>query len=143
MSNREILAAVLVKWAEPLLSTLAGSTLINIPAISSLENKIRSTGWVSPQWSIGSELSPFVGSVVTAVAAPMLSQYLSNVPDEAIPAMAHGIVDKAIANGELSILEGNVRFDKDDLLKLKRLLNANLRPQVNEPINLNEEDEQC
>lgn len=142
MSNREILAAILVKWAEPLLSTLAGSTLINIPAISSLENKIRSTGWVSTQWSIGSELSPFVGSVVTAVAAPMLSQYLSNVPDEAIPAMAHGIVDKAIANGELSILEGNVRFDKDDLLKLKRLLNANLRPQVNEPINL-QEDEQC
>ena len=51
---------------------------------------------------------------------------LSKIPDEAIPSMVHSIVDKAITNGEMSLFDGNIHFDKSDLEELKQLLIYNL-----------------
>jgi hypothetical protein len=48
------------------------------------------------------------------------------VDDATLPAMAHGIVDKAIENGELSLAEGFLTFEENDLKRLKRLLELNL-----------------
>ena len=48
------------------------------------------------------------------------------VDDSSLPAMAHGIVDKAIENGELSLAEGFITFEEADLKRLKRLLELNL-----------------
>lgn len=141
-SNREILAAVLVKWAEPLIGALASSKLSSIPFLSNIEAKTRATGWVTAEWSIGAEIAPFIGGVASAVAQPLLNQYLSGVPDDAIPAMAHSVVDTALKKGELSLLEGSIVFDKEDLNGLKRLLNANLPSPKVKPIKL-KEDETC
>lgn len=57
---------------------------------------------------------------------PFLTKYISNIPDEAIPSTAHAIVDKAISDGELKILDGYITLEEDDLNRLKNLLNWNL-----------------
>lgn len=114
------------KWLQPVVSQLANSKLQSLPFIQAIDNKVRSMGWVSPNWSIVSELSPMIEPITGSMVQPVLGQYLSKIPDEAIPAMAHSIVDKAIANGELSIFEGRLTFEKSDLEELKKLLDYNL-----------------
>lgn len=73
--------------------------------------------------------------ITRGMVQPMLEGYLKNVPDEAIPEIAHGVVDKALEKGELSFFEGKITFDREDLEELKKLLNYNL------PIRKNEEYE--
>lgn len=137
--NSNILAAIIIKWLEPYMETIAGSKLSSLPFFSNIEAKVRSTGWVSGNWSIMSELSPFAGSILNSLVDPILARYISQVPDEAIPAMAHNVVDTALKKGELSLLEGCITFDKGDLMQLKKLLNANLPCKKVEPIKLKEE----
>lgn len=125
-SNREILAAVIVKWAEPLTATVINGNIGRIPFLDAIQNKVLSSGWVSPSWRIGNDLAPFATTIADALVRPMLANMMQNVEDAAIPALAHKVVDTAIEKGELSIFDGNISFDADDLGRLKRLLNANL-----------------
>lgn len=125
-TNSQKLAAVLNVWMQPIVQQLAGSRLSGMPFLSALENKIRSTGWVRPSWSIASELYPFIRSITGPMVEPLLDSYLSKIPDSAIPQMAHAIVDKAIENNGLTLFDGNVTFERSDLEQLKRLLEYNL-----------------
>lgn len=125
-TNSQILAAVLNQWLQPVIQQLAGQCLSSIPLLGGIENKIRSTGWVRPNWSLAAELAPFIQEVSGTLLEPLINNYLSKIPDEAIPGMAHSLVDKAIANGEMSLFDGNIHFDKSDLEELKRLLTYNL-----------------
>ncbi len=125
-SNAQILSAVLNKFAQPVINMVAGSKLQSLPFVQGIENKVRSMGWVGANWSLIAELSPFTEAVSSSIVGPMLSQYISNIPDEAIPSLAHNIVDKAIEDGELKLMDGYITFDKADLEQLKRSLNANL-----------------
>ena len=125
-SNVEILSAVIAKWVQPLITSIATANMSKIPFIGNIEAKIKATGWVSPNWNIVSELSPFMPSVSQAMILPALSNALSGVSDDQIPAFAYGIVDTAIENGSLEILDGNVKFSKEDLQQLRRLLELNL-----------------
>lgn len=126
VTNAKILSAVLNKWAQPLIGAFIGGNIQNIPFVQGLQNKIRSMGWVSPNWSILSEISPLMESVTGSIIAPMLGQYLSRINDEDIPKMAHSIVNEALKNKELSLFEGKVVFEEADLRSLKRLLELNL-----------------
>lgn len=126
MNNRTILAAVLSKWAQPAIAQMTSGRLDTLPFLAAISNKVRSTGWVSPQWSLGKELSPLLGNAVNSLVEPLIASYLQNIPDEAIPNMAHSIVDEAIKQGELSLFEGNVIFEKEDLEELKNYLDYNL-----------------
>lgn len=134
VSNAKILSAVLNKWAQPLIGVFIGGNIQSIPFVQGLQNKIRAMGWVSPNWSIMSELSPLMEGVTGIVIAPMINQYLSKMDDEAIPKMAHSIVDEALKHGELSLFEGKVVFEEADLRNLKRLLELNLPYDVNEDV---------
>ena len=125
-TNSQILSAVLNAWLQPIVQQLAGQRLSSIPLLNGIENKIRSTGWVRPNWSLATELAPFIQEVSGTLLEPFINSYLSKIPDEAIPGMAHSVVDKAIADGEMSLFEGNIHFDKSDLEELKRLLTYNL-----------------
>lgn len=125
-TNSQILAAVLNQWLQPVIQQLAGQRLSSIPLLNGIENKIRSTGWVRPNWSLAAELAPFIQEISGTLLEPFINSYLSKIPDEAIPSMAHSIVDKAIAGGEMSLFDGNIHFDKSDLEELKRLLTYNL-----------------
>ena len=125
-SNREILSAVLVKWAQPALQEFLGGKLGTLPGIANIESKLRSTGWVSPMWSLGAEIAPLVGNIAAPVIEPMLSKYLEGIPDEALPQMAHSLVENAIKQGGLSLFEGKIEFEKEDLEELLTLLRYNL-----------------
>ena len=125
-SNAQILSAVLVKWLEPAITQFGGGKIMSIPALSAIQNKIRSTGWVSQNWSMINELSPIVNKVGGMIVEPIITNMVSKYPDSDLPRIAHGIVDAAIENNGLTIFEGNISFDTDDLRKLKRLLDYNM-----------------
>lgn len=126
MKNHQILSAVLNKWAQPLLGELVNKGMQSLPMMQALQNKVRSSGWVSPQWSLTAELGGLLEGVSGALVQPVLNSYLSQLDDASIPQMAHAIVDKAIVQGRLTLFEGNVVFDEADLRQLKRLLELNL-----------------
>lgn len=125
-SNREILAAVLTKWAEPVIQDFVGAKMSALPFVANLEQKLKSSGWVSPMWSVGNELGPLMSKVAAPVVEPLVAQYLSGIPDEAIPQMVHSIVENAVKQGSLSLFEGKVEFEKEDLEELQTLLRYNL-----------------
>ena len=125
-SNREILSAVLVKWATPAIQQFMGGKMGTIPFVANIESKLRSTGWVSPMWSLGAEIAPLVGNMAAPIIEPMLSKYLEGIPDDAIPQMAHTLVENAIKQGSLSLFEGKVEFEREDLEELLTLLRYNL-----------------
>ena len=125
-SNAQILAAVLAKWGQPAIEQLASGKLDNLPWMQAVSNKVRSMGWVSPNWSLGKELSPLMASITEALIVPVIERYLQGMPDSSLPSIAHSLVDAALINGSLSLFEGNVVFEKEDLEELKNYLNWNL-----------------
>jgi hypothetical protein len=60
------------------------------------------------------------------ILTPILNQYISRVDDASLPKMAHEIVDAALKKGELRLLEGKVVFEREDLQRLKRMLELNM-----------------
>lgn len=141
-TNRQILAAVLNKWMQPALSQMASTKLMQLPFLANIEAKVKSTGWVSPMWSMANEVAPLLGGVTTQLVEPMISQYLQGIPDQAIPKMAHQLVDNAMKQGQLSLFEGNVVFELCDLEELHKLLKYNLPIKEEEcyKVKLNEEE---
>ena len=125
-TNAQILAAVLAKWGQPAIEQLTSGKLDNLPWMQAVSNKVRSMGWVSPNWSLVKELSPLMSTITDAVVVPIIGRFLEGMPDESLPSIAHSIVDAALVNGGLSLFEGNVVFEKEDLDDLKNYLNWNL-----------------
>jgi hypothetical protein len=125
-TNAQILSAVINKWAQPLIKTLLAGKVQSISFLQNIEAKVKSTGWVSPNWSLMQDLSPIMEGITGSLITPMLSKYLSMVDDASIPKMAHDIVDEALKQGKLSIMEGKVELETEDLIELKNLLNYNL-----------------
>lgn len=139
-TNREKLAAVLSKWAQPAFENIASGRLMQLPFFGNIEAKIKSTGWVSPMWSLGNEIAPLLGGISNQLIEPFIGLYLQGVPDESIPQLAHTMVENAINNNGISLFEGNIIFERDDLEELKKLLMYNLPVEktkryevVNEP----------
>lgn len=142
MKNHQILSAVLNKWAQPLVSEFVNKGIQNLPVLQALQNKVRSTGWVSPQWTLASELGDLMEGMTGSLVQPMLNRYLSQLDDASIPQMAHSIADKAIAQGHLTLFEGNIIFDEADLKQLKRLLELNLPVDTEETYKVKEDEVQ-
>ena len=125
-SNAQKLAAVLNKWAQPAIQGLLGTRLGQLPFIANIDAKLRSTGWVRPMWSISKEISPLLDGLSSSLVEPMLARYLHGIPDEAIPELAHKVVEDAIRNGGLSLFEGKVEFETAALEELRTLLRYTL-----------------
>ena len=125
-TNAQILSAVLNKWAQPFIKTMLTSKVNSIGFLQNIETKIRSTGWVAPNWQLMQDLSPMMDSITGSIVTPMLTRYISQLDDASIPQMAHNIVDDALKNGSLSLFDGKVVFEREDLQELKNLLNYNL-----------------
>jgi hypothetical protein len=125
-TNAQILSAVINKWAQPLIKALLADKVQAIGFLQNIEAKVKSTGWVSPNWSLMQDLSPIMEGVTGSLVTPLLSKYLSMVDDASIPKMAHDIVDEALKQGKLNIMEGKIELDTEDLIELKNLLNYNL-----------------
>lgn len=126
ITNAQKLSAVLTTWINPVVQQFAAGRMSTLPFVQLIENRVKSSGWVSPAWSLASEISPLLNNVSGALVQPLLQRYISSVPDEQLPKMAHSIVDEAIKQGSLSLMEGRVVLEKEDLEELKQLLNYNL-----------------
>lgn len=123
--NKQKLLAVLNYWAQPVIKYIVQSRL-NIPGLALIDNKVRSTGWVSQEWSVLNDLTAIASPCSYEILMMFLYPKIQNVPDDMIPTLAHSICDAQIRNGGLALFEGNVKFSVDDLKELKKLLNINL-----------------
>lgn len=124
--NSQILAAVVSEWARPAISQIAAGNLMRLPMFQSLQATIGSLGLVSGSYALQKDIEPLIQPVVNSLVTPMLAKYFSQIPEDSIPQMAHDIVDKVRYNGPLSILEGMITFDEEDLDELADLLQKNL-----------------
>lgn len=124
--NSQILAAVVSEWARPAISQIAAGNLMRLPMLQSLQATISSLGIVSGSYALQKDIEPLIQPIINSLVAPMLARYFSQIPEESIPQMAHDIVEKMRDNGPLSVLEGMVTFEEEDLTELADLLDKNL-----------------
>lgn len=124
--NSQILATVVSEWARPAISQIAAGNLMRLPMLQSLQATIGSLGIVSGNYSLQKDIEPLIQPIINSLVAPMLARYFSQIPEESIPQMAHDIVEKMRDNGPLSVLEGMVTFEEEDLTELADLLDKNL-----------------
>lgn len=125
-SNSQILAAVVSEWARPAISRLAAGNLMRLPVLQSLQATIGSLGIVSGEYALQKDIEPILQPVAASIVEPVLERYFQRIPDESIPRVAHGVVDKLRYNGALSVLEGVITFEEEDLDELADLLRKNL-----------------
>lgn len=124
--NSQILAAVVSEWARPAISQIAAGNLMRLPMLQSLQATIGSLGIVSGSYALQKDIEPLIQPIINSLITPMLARYFGQIPEESIPQMAHDIVEKMRANGSISILEGMVTFEEEDLAELADLLDKNL-----------------
>ena len=124
--NSQILAAVVSEWARPAISQIAAGNLMRLPMLQSLQATISSLGIVSGSYALQKDIEPLIQPIVNSLITPMLARYFSQIPEESIPQMAHDIVEKMRGNGPVSVLEGMVTFDEEDITELSDLLDKNL-----------------
>ena len=124
--NSQILAAVVSEWARPAISQIAAGNLMRLPMLQSLQATISSLGIVSGNYALQKDIEPLIQPIVNSLITPMLARYFGQIPEESIPQMAHDIVEKMRNNGQVSVLEGMVTFDEEDITELSDLLDKNL-----------------
>ena len=124
--NSQILAAVVSEWARPAISQIAAGNLMRMPMLQSLQATISSLGIVSGSYALQKDIEPLIQPIVNSLITPMLARYFGQIPEESIPQMAHDIVEKMRGNGPVSVLEGMVTFDEEDISELSDLLDKNL-----------------
>ena len=124
--NSQILAAVVSEWARPAISQIAAGNLMRLPMLQSLQATISSLGIVSGSYALQKDVEPLIQPIVNSLITPMLARYFGQIPEESIPQMAHDIVGKMRGNGPVSVLEGMVTFDEEDITELSDLLDKNL-----------------
>ncbi len=128
-SNATILSAVINEWAKPIISQvtqmLAADKIQSFPFIGAIENKVKSWGIVSPNYSIVNEVPGLIAPISDSIIVPTIHKYISQVDDAFIPQMVHEMVDKFIEQGGTTVLE-RIKIEKEDFTNLKELLNFNL-----------------
>ena len=124
--NSQILAAVVSEWARPAITQIAAGNLMRLPMLQSLQATIGSLGIVSGNYALQKDIEPLIQPIINSLITPMLARYFGQIPEESIPQMAHDIVEKMRTNGSMSILEGMVTFEEEDLAELADLLDKNL-----------------
>lgn len=124
--NSQILAAVVSEWARPAISQIAAGNLMRLPMLQSLQATIGSLGIVNGNYALQKDIEPLIHPIINSLITPMLARYFGQIPEESIPQMAHDIVEKMRTNGSMSILEGMVTFEEEDLAELADLLDKNL-----------------
>ena len=124
--NSQILAAVVSEWARPAISQIAAGNLMRLPMLQSMQATISSLGIVSGSYALQKDIEPLIQPIVNSLITPMLARYFGQIPEDSIPQMAHDIVEKMRGNGPVSVLEGMVTFDEEDITELSDLLDKNL-----------------
>lgn len=140
-SNAQKLAAVVSEWARPAIAQIAAQKIGNMGWMRSLQQGVVGMGLVDKSYNITKDIEPFLMPAINAMIEPTLISYFGNIPDEAIPKMAHEIVAKMGEGGGLSLFDGAVYLDNDDINELRMLLDANLPiDENNEPYKVKKDE---
>ena len=125
-SNAQKLAAVVSFWARPALTQLATSRLSSLPMMQSLQQSIVASGLVSQAYNISADLMPIMAPVINNLLQPYLEKQLAQLPDESIPALARDVLAEAERKGSMSILDGFLTLEAQDIQELRQLVEKNL-----------------
>lgn len=125
-SNAKKLAAVVSFWARPALTQLATSRLSSLPMMQSLQQSIVASGLVSQAYNISADLMPIMAPVINNLLQPYLERQLAQLPDESIPALARDVLAEAEKKGSMSIMDGFLTLEAQDIQELRQLVEKNL-----------------
>ena len=125
-SNAQKLAAVVSFWARPALTQLATSRLSSLPMMQNLQQSIVASGLVSQAYNISADLMPIMAPVISNLLQPYLEKQLAQLPDESIPALARDVLAEAEKKGSMSILDGFLTLEAQDIQELRQLVEKNL-----------------
>lgn len=125
-SNAQKLAAVVSFWARPALTQLATSRLSSMPMMQSLQQSIVASGLVSQAYNISADLMPIMAPVINNLLQPYLERQLAQLPDESIPALARDVLAEAEKKGSMSIMDGFLTLEAQDIQELRQLVEKNL-----------------
>lgn len=125
-SNAQKLAAVVSFWARPALTQLATSRLSSLPLMQSLQQSIVASGLVSQAYNISADLMPIMAPVINNLLQPYLERQLAQLPDESIPALARDVLAEAEKKGSMSIMDGFLTLEAQDIQELRQLVEKNL-----------------
>lgn len=125
-SNAQKLAAVVSFWARPALTQLATSRLSSLPMMQNLQQSIVASGLVSQAYNISADLMPIMAPVINNLLQPYLERQLAQLPDESIPALARDVLAEAEKKGSMSIMDGFLTLEAQDIQELRQLVEKNL-----------------
>lgn len=125
-SNAQKLAAVVSHWARPAITQLATSRLSSLPMMQNLQQSIVASGLVSQAYNISADLMPIMAPVINNLLQPYLERQLAQLPDESIPALARDVLAEAEKKGSMSILDGFLTLEAQDIQELRQLVEKNL-----------------
>ena len=125
-SNAQKLAAVVSHWARPAVTQLATQRLSSLPVMQSLQQSIVASGLVSQAYNISADLMPIMAPVINNLLQPYLERQLAQLPDESIPALARDVLAEAEKKGSMSIMDGFLTLEAQDIQELRQLVEKNL-----------------
>ena len=125
-SNAQKLAAVVSFWARPALTQLATSRLSSLPMMQNLQQSIVASGLVSQAYNISADLIPIMSPVINNLLQPYLEKQLAQLPDESIPALARDVLAEAERKGSMSLMDGFLTLEAQDIQELRQLVEKNL-----------------
>ena len=130
-SNIEILTAVIVTWAKPMVDEIVANRLGNLQPVATASEWVKKYFPVPNNYSIVNDLSFLAVPASEMMVGNFVRTGLEklNVSDKDVPAYAARIVDSLIAEAEKKgcvSLFNTIELEKSDLEKLRYLLRKNL-----------------
>lgn len=130
-SNTEILTAVIVTWAKPMVDEIVANRLGNLQPVATASEWVKKYFPVPNNYSIVNDLSFLAVPASEMMVGNFVRTGLEklNVSDKDVPAYAARIVDSLIAEAEKKgcvSLFNTIELEKSDLEKLRYLLRKNL-----------------
>lgn len=130
-SNIEILTAVIVTWAKPMVDEIVANRLGNLQPVATASEWVKKYFPVPNNYSIVNDLSFLAVPASEMMVGNFVRTGLEklNVRDQDIPAYAaklvESMIDEAGKKGSVSLFN-TVEIEKSDLEKLRYLLRKNL-----------------
>lgn len=113
-------------WARPAVTQLATQRLSSLPVMQNLQQSIMASGLVSQAYNISADLMPIMAPVINNLLQPYLEKQLAQLPDESIPALARDVLAEAEKKGSMSIMDGFLTLEAQDIQELRQLVEKNL-----------------
>lgn len=130
-SNTEILTAVIVTWAKPMVDEIVANRLGNLQPVATASEWVKKYFPVPNNYSIVNDLSFLAVPASEMMVGNFVRTGLEklNVSDKDVPAYAARIVDSLIEEADKKgcvSLFNTIELEKSDLEKLRYLLRKNL-----------------